>query len=73
MICFEADQETLDDRILKRDGRLMTGEQRNHKSEQEMEMVQRVATHTIHTSNMTVEQQALETLKVIGLLKEQNA
>jgi len=73
VVCFDADQQTLDDRILKRDGRLMSDEQRNHKSEQEMEMVQRVATHTIHTSNMTVQEQALETLKAIGLLKEQNA
>lgn len=73
VICFDAEQNTLDDRILKRDGKLMSEEQKNHKSEQEMEMVKNIATYIIETDNMTVEQQAQKTLSVIGILKEQNA
>jgi dephospho-CoA kinase len=73
VICFDAEQDTLNDRIMKRDGRLMSEEQKNHKSEQEMEMVKSIATHIIKTDNMTVEQQAQATLKTLGILKEQNA
>ena len=73
VICFDADQDILNDRIVKRDGKLMSEEQKSHKSEQEIEIVKNISTHVIRTDNMTVEQQAQETLKLVGLLKEQNA
>lgn len=73
VICFDADQKTLDDRILNRDGRLMTKDQLSHKSEQEIDMIKSIASCVINTDNMTVEEQAYATLSAIGILKETHA
>lgn len=73
VICFDADQSTLDQRIMKRDGKLMSDEQKNHRSEQEIDLIKEMASYIMRTDNMSIEDQAMETIKTIGILKEQNA
>jgi len=73
VICFDADQKTLDDRILNRDGRLMSKDQSSHRSEQEIDMIKEMASCIINTDDMTVEEQAQATLDAIGILKETHA
>ena len=73
VICFDASQETLDKRLMKRDGGLMDETQASHKSEQCIEDIKKIATFVIDTDNMNVEQQTLETLKQIGIKEEVNA
>lgn len=73
LICYDASQETLNDRILKRDGKLMSDEQKSHKSEQEIEMIKNMASFVINTDNMSVEEQTLATVSKLGLLQDQNA
>jgi cytidylate kinase len=73
VVCFDADQSVLDQRILARDGRLMTEEHMNHKSEQEISIVKEMATAVIDTTNMNIEQQTRATLEAIGALEVQSA
>jgi hypothetical protein len=73
VICFDADQSVLNQRILDRDGRLMSDEHMNHKSEQQISIVKEIATSVIDTSNMNIEQQTKATLEAIGVLKVQSA
>lgn len=73
VVVFDAEQETLNERILKRDGQLMSSEQMNHRSEQEVQIVKEMATHIIKTDGMNIEQQAKATLEALGILESQNA
>lgn len=73
LVCFDASQEVLDDRLMRRDGGLMSAEQSQHKSEQYIEDIKKIATIVINTDNLNVEQQAIETLKAIGIKEEANA
>jgi len=73
VVYFDASNETLNERILKRDGKPMTDEQLNHKSEKYIENIKNIATIIISSDNMSVEEQANATLKQIGIIKEQYA
>lgn len=73
VICFDADQSVLNQRILDRDGRLMTEEHMSHKSEQQISIVKELATAVIDTTNMNIEEQTKATLEAIGVLKVQSA
>jgi hypothetical protein len=73
VICFDANEDTLNDRILKRDGKLMSSDQKNHISEQQIDTIKSMASLIIPTDDMTIEQQAQATLKALGILKEANA
>lgn len=73
LICFDANEDTLNDRILKRDGKLMSSDQKNHISEQQIETIKKMATFVINTDDMTIDQQAQATLKELGILKESHA
>jgi cytidylate kinase len=73
VICFDASKETLDERILLRDGKLMSEDQASHRSEQEIDAIKAIASAIISTDNMTIEEQAQATLTAIGILKEANA
>jgi dephospho-CoA kinase len=66
LITFEASDETLKDRILKRDGVVMTDEQANHKSEKEIELLKDLSTYIINTDSMSIEEQARATLDLIN-------
>lgn len=73
VICYEASEQTLQDRIIKRDGRLMSSSQASHKSEQQIDAIKQMASAIINTDNMSIEEQSNATLSVMGLLKEINA
>ena len=73
VVCFDASDETLNERILKRDGRLMSQDQQAHRSEQQIETIKSISTCVINTDNMTIEEQAKAAMVSLGLLKEQNA
>lgn len=73
VICYEASDQTLQDRILKRDGRLMTDSQASHKSEQEINLIKDMASVIINTDSMSIEEQSKATLAAIGLLRETHA
>ena len=65
LIVFDAEDETLNDRILKRDGKPLSEEQLNHHSEKQIDLIKQRATHVMKTDNMTLEEQAINTLKLI--------
>jgi cytidylate kinase len=73
VVCFDASQETLDERILKRDGKLMSSDQSNHKSESFINDIMQVASCVINTDNLSIEEQTEETLKQLGIMENANA
>lgn len=73
VVCFDANQDTLDARLMKRDGKLMDAEHAAHRSEQQIEAIKSMATHVINTDNMNIEQQTAATLVALGMKTVQNA
>ena len=73
VICFDASEETLNSRLLKRDGQLPTKSQSEHASENGMEEVKQMADIIINTDNMSLEDQTLNTLTVLGMKVKTNA
>lgn len=73
IICFDADQSVLDERILKRDGKLMTEEQKNHKSEQQIDSIKTLASAIIKSDSMNIEEQAKATLAALKIGNTVNA
>ena len=65
IITYEASDDTLRDRIFKRDGIFMTNEQLNHNSEKEIDLIKEVSTFIINTDNLSIEDQAKTTLQLI--------
>jgi len=70
LITFDASDETLNERIMKRDGKPMSQEQLSHKSESFIDQIKNISTYVINSDNMTIEQQANATLSVLGLINE---
>lgn len=73
VISFDASEEVLNDRIMRRDGQVLTKEQASHKSEQQIEDIFKISTYTIDTTLMSIEDQVSATLDCVGLIKEHNA
>ena len=65
IILFEASDEVRKDRILSRDGVMMTDEQMSHKSEQQIDLMDSLVSARIDSSSMDVEAQALATINII--------
>lgn len=65
LINFDATEETRNQRLLNRDGYLMSSEQKAHKSENEMDLVKSLCDIIIDTNNMSVEEQARSTISFI--------
>jgi dephospho-CoA kinase len=65
LIVYSASDDVRKERILSRDGVLMTDQQMSHKSEKEVDLLFDKASAIIDTSSMSVETQALETMKII--------
>lgn len=65
LIMFDASEDVRRDRILSRDGVMMTQEQMSHKSEQEIDMMKDLISETIDSSSMDVETQSLATINAI--------
>jgi dephospho-CoA kinase len=73
VIYFDADDETLNSRLMKRDGRISTPEQSSHISEQQLSKVKDMASFIVDTNNLSIEGQVNETLKLLGFLQEKHA
>lgn len=65
IITYEASDDTLRNRIFKRDGVYMTDEQLNHESEKQIDLVKEVSTFIINTDNLSIEDQAKQTLELV--------
>lgn len=66
IICYETSDEIRNERMMKRDGHLMTTDQKNHQSEQQMEYIKSVSSAIIDSSTLTVEEQTEKTLDIIS-------
>jgi cytidylate kinase len=66
VIYFEASDETRNERMIKRDGRLMTFEQASHRSEQECNLVKELASDIIVTDDLSIEQHTNMTLEIVN-------
>jgi phosphohistidine swiveling domain-containing protein len=58
LVCYTASDSVREERMIRRDGALMTEEQRNHSSELQMDAVADISDIVIDTDNLTIEQQA---------------
>jgi len=65
IIVFDASEETLNDRIIKRDGKPLSEEQKNHHSEKQIDVIKQKASFILNTDRMSLEEQASSTLKLI--------
>ena len=65
VICYEASDEVRNQRMMKRDGYIMTPEQMNHRSEQEIDLIKENASAIINTDNLNIAEQALATTNLI--------
>lgn len=72
VICFDADEKTLNERLFKRDGQLMSEEHRSHPSENQIEIIKSISTAVIMTDEMTLEQQTQSTIDLIKTILEKN-
>jgi len=66
VICYEASDQTRNERLLKRDGRLMTEEQSLHKSEKQIDLIKEIADVIIHTDTLSIEEQVNKTVEFIN-------
>lgn len=73
VITFDAHQDVLNERIMKRDGKLMNDEQLSHSSEQQMDEIKQISSAIINTDNMTLEEQVGATLNSLGIGTKTNA
>jgi len=73
IIYFDASDYTRNQRMIERDGLLMTEAQASHRSEKECELVKELASAIIDTDNMSLEQQSAKTLETINGLINVNA
>jgi len=68
LVCYTASEEVRQERMMKRDGRLMTEEQANHTSELQMDDVCKMADLVMDTDDKTVESQAALTAEFVRSL-----
>lgn len=73
LISFEASKETLEDRLLKRDGKLMSLEQSSHSTEQGIDLIREISSIVIDTNNLTLEEQVEATLVGLEMRSKENA
>lgn len=65
LICYEASDEVRSNRLIRRDGSPMTEEQKNHRSEQQIDLIKEKASAIINTDNITIEEQTTMTMNLI--------
>lgn len=73
VVCFDASQDVLNDRLMKRDGKIMDAAHAAHRSEQQIDSIMKMATTVINTDNMSIEEQASATIAALGITAGQNA
>jgi dephospho-CoA kinase len=67
LVFFDAEDATLNERLIKRDGRISSPEQAAHSSEQSSAIVKKMASIVISTDNMSIEDQVQFTLSELGI------
>jgi len=65
LVCYTASEEIRQERMIKRDGKLMTDEQLNHVSELQMDEVCELADLVMNTDDKTVDSQAALTAEFV--------
>jgi ABC-type oligopeptide transport system ATPase subunit len=73
VVCFDASTETLNERLFKRDGKLMDLDHAMHPSENAIEEVKKMSTIVINTNEMSLQEQTENTLKLLGIKELTNA
>jgi len=73
IVCYDASDEIRNERIYNRDGLHMTEEQKNHRSEQEIDMIKDIADLVLDTDNLSIQQQTKETIEIVRSLVSINA
>jgi dephospho-CoA kinase len=73
VVCFDASTETLNERLIKRDGKLMDPEHSSHPSENEIHKVKEVANIVINTDGMSLEEQTENTINKLNIKELINA
>lgn len=73
VVCFDASSKTLNERLLKRDGKLMSLEHSSHPSENGIDQVKEMSTIVINTDNMSLEEQTEQTLEKLNIKEPSNA
>jgi gluconate kinase len=66
IIYFDASDEVRNERMMKRDGHLMTAEQSSHKSEKECDLVKEISSAIIVTDDLSIDEQTNKTLEIIN-------
>lgn len=69
VICFDASPNVLEERLIKRDGKVMDLNHSLHRSELEIDTIKNTCEIIINTDNMSVEQQTHATMSAIGFLE----
>jgi hypothetical protein len=62
LVCFDASDEVREQRLFDRDGFHMSEEQKNHKSEQQIDIIKTMATAVIDTDELSIQDQTDLTL-----------
>ncbi len=70
VLYFDATQETLNERLLKRDGKIMSQNEISHSSEKEVSQIKNIASAIISTNNLSLEEQTEKTISIINKIKE---
>lgn len=73
VVCYEASDEVRTERMLDRDGHLMTSAEMNHKSEQEIDMIRSMSSAIIDSSDLSVQEQTNKTIEVVNSFVKQYA
>ena len=70
VICFDATQETLNERLMKRDGKLMSEDEMSHSSEKQIDYIKNIASAIIDTNGLDLDAQTEKTIEIISLIKK---
>ena len=70
VICFDATQDVLNQRLMKRDGKLMNEDEMAHSSEKQIDYIKNIASAIINTNDLDLDQQTAKTIEIITKIKE---
>lgn len=73
LVTYTASESVREERMMKRDGQLMTQEQKSHSSEMQMDQVADISDIIIDTDNLSIEEQAEKTKSFIKEMVMSNA
>lgn len=67
VVYFDADQHTLNERLIKRDGKISSAKEDSHITEQQGDIIKQLASFVIDTNNLNIEEQTKKTLQALGI------